>query len=111
MIIGKLDRKLKLYKQVFTTNEYGERDVTTKTSVTILGNFNYKSGKTSFDADALINDETIECLIRFRTDIGPSRRFVIAKGSQNYTIKSVREFGRKDYLILTLEQQNFNTVV
>lgn len=106
MIIGKLDRKLKLYKQVFTTNEYGERDVTTKTSVTILGNFNFKSGKTSFDADALINDETIECLIRFRTDIGTSPQYFISNGTTNYSIKSIKEIGRKDAMLLTLEQND-----
>ena len=106
MIIGKLDRKLKLYKQVFTTNEYGERDVTTKTSVTILGNFIFKGGKTSFDADALINEDTIDCLIRYRTDIGTSPQYFISNGTTNYSIKSIQEIGRKDAMLLKLEQND-----
>ena len=102
MILGKLDRKLRLYKQVFTTNDYGERDVASKTLVTIYGSFDYKSGKTSYDADALINKETIECLVRFRTDIGVSPQYVLTFGSTVYSIKSIKEVGRKDKLILTL---------
>lgn len=111
MIFGKLDTPISLKVQSYTTNVYGEREVSSTTVSTIFANFNFKSGNTKYEADNLTTTENIECMIRFRTDIGPSRRFVIAKGSQNYTIKSVREFGRKDYLILTLEQQNFNTVV
>ena len=106
MILGKLDRKLRLYKQVFTTNEYGERDVASKSLVTIYGSFDYKSGKTSFDADALINEETIQCLIRYRTDIGVSPQYFISNGSTNYSIKSIKQVGRKDAMLLTLEQND-----
>ena len=106
MILGKLDRKLRLYKQVFTTNDYGERDVASKTLVTIYGSFDYKSGKTSYDADALINEETIQCLIRYRTDIGVSPQYFISNGSTNYSIKSIKEVGRKDAMLLTLEQND-----
>ena len=106
MIIGKLDRKLKLFKQVFTTNEYGERDVSSNTFVTILGNFDFKGGKTSFDADALINEDTIDCLIRYRTDIGTSPQYFISNGTTNYSIKSIQEIGRKDAMLLKLEQND-----
>jgi len=106
MIFGKLDRKLKLFKQVFTTNEYGERDVTSKSSVTIYGNFNYKSGNTAFDADALINEQKIECLIRYRTNIGVTPEYFISNGSINYSIKSITEIGRKDAMLLTLEKND-----
>jgi head-tail adaptor len=106
MILGKLDRKLKLFKQVFTTNEYGEREVTAHTLVTIYGNFNFKSGNTTFDADALINEERIECLIRYRTDIGTSPQYFISNGTTIYSIKSIKEIGRKDSMLLTLEQSD-----
>jgi head-tail adaptor len=106
MILGKLDRKLKLFKQVFTTNEYGEREVTNKTLVTIYGNFDFKSGNTTYDADALINEERIECLIRYRTDIGTSPQYFISNGTTNYSIKSIKEIGRKDAMLLTLEQND-----
>ena len=106
MILGKLDRKLRLYKQVFTTNDYGERDVASKTLVTIYGSFDYKSGKTSYDADALINQESIQCLIRYRTDIGVSPQYFISNGSTNYSIKSIKEVGRKDAMLLTLEKND-----
>jgi len=106
MIIGKLDRKLKLFKQVFTTNEYGERDISSNTFVTILGNFDFKGGKTSFDADALINEDTIDCLIRYRTDIGTSPQYFISNGTTNYSIKSIQEIGRKDAMLLKLEQND-----
>ena len=102
MIIGKLDRKLKLYKRTFSTDEYGARNVNTSSYVTIYGNFNFKSGNTTYDADALINKETIECLVRYRTDIGVSPQYALTFGSTVYSIKSIKEVGRKDKLILTL---------
>jgi head-tail adaptor len=102
MIIGKLDRKLKLYKRTFTNDLYGERGVNVQTFVTIYGSFDFKSGNTTYDADALINKETIECLVRYRTDIGVSPQYALKFGSTVYSIKSIKEVGRKDKLILTL---------
>ena len=104
MIIGKLDRKLKLYKRTFSTNEFGERDVDTSSFVTIYGSFDFKSGDTTYDADALINKEKIECLVRYRVGIGVSPEFAITFGSTVYSIKSIKEVGRKDKLILSLEE-------
>jgi len=106
MIVGKIDRKLKLYKQTFTTNDYGERVVASNTFVTIYGDFDFKGGKTSFDADALINEERIECLIRYRTDIGVTPQYYISNGSTNYSIKSIKEVGRKEKMILLLEKND-----
>ena len=60
MIIGKLDRKLKLYKRTFNNDLYGARSVSTQTFVTIYGSFDFKSGNTTYDADALINKQMIE---------------------------------------------------
>jgi len=106
MIIGKLDRKLKLYKRTFTNNTYGEREVNTSSFVTIFGSFDFKSGNSTYDADALINKQTIECLVRYRTDIGISPQFAITFGNTVYSIKSIKEVGRKDKLILTLLETN-----
>ena len=102
MIIGKLDRKLKLYKRTFNNDLYGERSVNLQTFVTIFGSFDFKSGNTNYDADALINKETIECLVIIRTDIGVSPQYVLTFGSTVYSIKSIKEVGRKDKLILSL---------
>ena len=102
MIIGKLDRKLKLYKSTFVTDLYGAREVHNSTFVTIYGSFTFKSGDTTYDADALINKEKIECLVRFRTDIGVSPQYALTFGTTVYSIKSIKEVGRKDKLILTL---------
>ena len=102
MIIGKLDRKLKLYKRTFTNDVYGEREVDASSFVTIYGNFDFKSGDTKYDADALINKQMIECLVRFRTDIGVSPQYALTFGTTVYSIKSIKEVGRKDKLILTL---------
>jgi head-tail adaptor len=102
MIIGKLDRKLKLYKRTFTNDLYGERSVNVQTFVTIYGSFDFKSGNTNYDADALINKQNIECLVRYRTDIGVSPQYALKFGSTVYSIKSIKEVGRKDKLILTL---------
>ena len=103
MIIGKLDRKLKLYTRTFETNDFGERqDVTTPSFVTIFGNFDFKSGNTTYDADALINKEKIDCLVRYRTAIGVSPQYFITFGSTVYSIKSIKEIGRKDKLLLSL---------
>jgi len=106
MIIGKLDRKLKLYTQTYSTNAYGERVVSDNSYVTIYGDFDFKGGNTSFDADALINDERIECLIRYRTNIGVSPQYFISNGSTNYSIKSIKEVGRKDAMVLLLEKND-----
>jgi len=102
MIIGKLDRKLKLYKRTFDNNLYGEREVNSSSFVTIYGSFDFKSGNTTYDADALINKQMIECLVRYRTDIGVSPQYALTFGSTVYSIKSIKEVGRKDKLILTL---------
>jgi surface protein len=104
MIIGKLDRKLKLYTQTYSTNAYGERVVSDNSYVTIYADFDFKGGNTNFDADALINDERIECLIRYRTNIGVSPQYFISNGSTNYSIKSIKEVGRKDAMVLLLEK-------
>jgi len=106
MIIGKLDRKLKLYTQTYSTNAYGERVVSDNSYVTIYANFDFKGGNTNFDADALINDERIECLIRYRTNIGVSPQYFISNGSTNYSIKSIKEVGRKDAMVLLLEKND-----
>ena len=106
MIIGKLDRKLKLYTQTYSTNAYGERVVSDNSYVTIYADFDFKGGNTNFDADALINDERIECLIRYRTNIGVSPQYFISNGSTNYSIKSIKEIGRKDKMILLLEKND-----
>lgn len=110
MIIGKIDRKLKLHKRIFTTNSYGERVFDGSMSVTIYGDFNFRSGNTKYDADALINDENIECLIRYRTNIGVSPQFYIRHDAKNYTIKSIKEVGRKEKMILSLELSDTNDV-
>ena len=106
MIIGKIARKLKLFKQTYSTNAYGERVVSDNSYVTIYGDFDFKGGNTSFDADALINDEPIECLIRYRTDIGVSPQYFISNGSTNYSIKSIKEIGRKDKMVILLEKND-----
>ena len=106
MIIGKLDRKLKLYTQTYSTNAYGERVVSDNSYVTIYADFDFKGGNTNFDADALINDERIECLIRYRTNIGVSPQYFISNGSTNYSIKSIKQVGRKDAMILLLEKND-----
>jgi surface protein len=106
MIIGKLDRKLKLYTQTYSTNAYGERVVSDNSYVTIYADFDFKGGNTNFDADALINDERIECLIRYRTNIGVSPQYFISNGSTNYSIKSIKEVGRKDAMVLLLEKND-----
>ena len=106
MIIGKIARKLKLYTQTYSTNAYGERVVSDNSFVTIYGDFDFKGGNTSFDADALINDQPIECLIRYRTNIGVSPQYFISNGSTNYSIKSIKEVGRKDKMILLLEKND-----
>ena len=106
MIIGKIARKLKLFKQTYSTNAYGERVVSDNSYVTIYGDFDFKGGNTSFDADALINDQPIECLIRYRTDIGVSPQYFISNGSTNYSIKSIKEIGRKDKMVILLEKND-----
>lgn len=111
MIIGKLDTPVTLKQHTFSHNKYGERTISTTIETTIFADFTFKSGNTKIEADNLTNTEIIECMIRYRTDIGTSRHFVITKGTQDYTIESVREIGRQDYIMLTLKQQNLDSVI
>ena len=111
MIIGKLDTPVTLKQHTFSHNKYGERTISTTIETTIFADFTFKSGNTKIEADNLTNTEIIECMIRYRTDIGTSRHFVITKGPQDYTIESVREIGRQDYIMLTLKQQNLDSVI
>ena len=111
MIIGKLDTPVTLKQHTFSHNKYGERTISTTIETTIFADVTIKSGNTKIEADNLTNTEIIECMIRYRTDIGTSRHFVITKGTQDYTIESVREIGRQDYIMLTLKQQNLDSVI
>ena len=110
MIFGKLDRKLTLINQAFGINEYGERVKAGASLVTIYGNFNFKSGRTSYESDAFVQEQTIECLIRYRTAIDTSPNFYIANGDTNYAITGIREVGRKDKLIITLERKHLKDI-
>jgi head-tail adaptor len=103
MIFGKLDTRLTLYKQTFTSNSYGERVVSAQSIAYIYADFDYKSGGTKYEADFLENTEVIQAMIRYRTNIGASNEYLLQNGSNYYSIKSVREIGRKDYMMLTLE--------
>ena len=47
-------------------------------------------------------------MIRFRTNIGASNEYILKKGSDVYTIKSIREIGRKDYMLLTIELKDLS---
>ena len=111
MIIGKLDTPVTLKQHTFSHNKYGERTISTTIETTIFADFTFKSGNTKIEADNLTNTEIIECMIRYRTDIGTSRHFVITKGTQDFTIESVREIGRQAYIMLTLKQQNLDSVI
>jgi head-tail adaptor len=110
MIFGKLDRKLTLYNQTFTTNTYGERVSSTPTSVTIYADFNFKSGSTKFESDVLVNEENIECLIRYRTAIGVSPDYYLTDGDISYAITSIREVGRKDKMILSINKKDLTAI-
>ena len=110
MIFGKLDRKLTLLNQVYTTNAYGERIAGSDTSVTIYGDFNFKSGKANYESDVFIGEQTIECLIRYRTAIGISPDYYIKNGVTSYAITGIREVGRKDKMILTLERKDLKDI-
>jgi len=110
MIFGKLDRKLTLLNQVYTTNAYGERIAGSGTSVTIYGDFNFKSGKANYESDVFIGEQRIECLIRYRDSIGVSPDFYIRNGDTSYAITGIREVGRKDKMILTLERKDLKDI-
>ena len=108
MIIGKLDTRLELVKQTYTQNAYGARTVNTQTSAFIYADFDYKAGGTKYEADFLENTQVIQAMIRFRTNIGASNEYILKKGSDVYTIKSIREIGRKDYMLLTIELKDLS---
>ena len=110
MIFGKLDRKLTLFNQTFTTNSYGERVAGTPTSVTIYADFNFKSGKLKYESDALVGSQMIECLIRYRTAIGTSPDFYLSDGDDKYAIESIKEVGRKDKMILSIVKKDLKAI-
>lgn len=110
MIFGKLDTKLTLYNQTFTTNSYGERVAGTPTSVSIYADFNYKSGKLNYESDVLVGSQMIECLIRYRTAIGTSPDFYLSDGDNEFAIESIREIGRKEKMILTIVKKDLKDI-
>ena len=112
MIFGKLDRKLTLYKQGFTKNLYGELESTSTTNVTIYGSFDFKGVNLSYESDALVSENKIECLIRYRelNLIGVSPLYYIKNGNTSYAIRGIRQVGRKDKMILDLELKDLENI-
>ena len=110
MIFGKLDRKLTLFNQTFTTNAYGERIAGTPTSVTIYADFNFKAGKTSYESDVFVGEQMVECLIRYRTAIGTSPDFYLTNGDDEFAILGIKEIGRKDKMILTIVKRDLKDI-
>ena len=110
MIFGKLDRKLTLFNQTFTTNAYGERVSGSAASVTIFADFNFKGGKTSYESDVFVGEQMVECLIRYRTSIGTSPDFYLSDGDNEYAILGIKEIGRKDKMLLTIVKKELKDI-
>lgn len=106
MNIGKLDRQVVIKEGSFTQNAYGEEVRSVSTLATVWAKFEFKGGKAGFEADAFSGTEKAMVTIRYRTDLKISPKHYIEYNSKNYFIRSIQEIGRKEGLLLMVEQKD-----
>ena len=105
MNIGKLDRLVVIKQASFTRNAYGENIASTSTLASVWARFEFEKGKVGYEADAFIGTSPAKMTIRYRSDIKISPKHYIEYNSKDWFIRSVEEIGRKEGLILRVEEK------
>ncbi len=100
MIIGKLDKRIQIYRPTFTQNNYGERSA----SFTLYGSrwaqvFHSTGGsKAEYEAESFVNTANVDFIIRFDSSITTADKILYK--SQYYYITEIQEINRDEALRL-----------
>ena len=108
MNIGKLDRLVVIKQATFTQDAYGENIASNSTLASVWARFEFEKGKVGYEADAFIGTSPAKMTIRYRSDIKISPKHFIQYNSKDWFIRSVEEIGRKEGLILRVEEKTTN---
>lgn len=105
MNIGKLDRLVVIKQGSFTQDAYGENIRSTSTLGSVWARFEFEKGKAGYEADTFIGTSPAKMTIRYRSDIQISPKHYIEYNSKDWFIRSIEEIGRKEGLILRVEEK------
>jgi head-tail adaptor len=105
MNIGKLDRLVVIKQATFTQDGFGENIASNSTLATVWARFEFEKGKAGYEADTFIGTAPAKMTIRYRSDIQISPKHYIEYNSKDWFIRSVEEIGRKEGLILRVEEK------
>ena len=105
MNIGKLDRLVIIKEATFSQNAYGENIASNATLASVWARFEFEKGKAGYEADTFIGTSPAKMTIRYRSDIQISPKHYIEYNSKDWFIRSVEEIGRKEGLILRVEEK------
>ncbi len=105
MNIGKLDRLVVIKQGSFTQDAYGENIRSTSTLASVWARFEFEKGKAGYEADTFIGTSPAKMTIRYRSDIQISPKHYIEYNSKDWFIRSIEEIGRKEGLILRVEEK------
>jgi head-tail adaptor len=105
MNIGKLDRLVVIKQATFTQDGFGENIASNSTIATVWARFEFEKGKAGYEADTFIGTAPAKMTIRYRSDIQISPKHYIEYNSKDWFIRSVEEIGRKEGLILRVEEK------
>lgn len=105
MLIGRLDRLVVIKQGSFTQDAYGENIRSTSTLASVWARFEFEKGKAGYEADTFIGTSPAKMTIRYRSDIQISPKHYIEYNSKDWFIRSIEEIGRKEGLILRVEEK------
>ena len=107
--IGSLDRRIEIKQIDFDgVDDVGQRTSSESDLATVWAKMNFNKGgssDTDFEAQKFIEVNSVEIIIRHRSDISVSPKNHIIYNGNKYFIRSVREFGRRRYLIMNCENK------
>lgn len=95
MIIGKMDRKVRIYTNGTTLNEYGEKTTSSTSYVDLWAAIDFKQGKVGIDADNPLAELPVVFTTRYNQGFTADTTKYILYNGVNYYIRSVQEIGRK----------------
>ena len=105
MNIGKLDRLVVIKQATFTQDAYGENIASNSTLASVYARFEFEKGKVGYEADTFIGESPAKVTIRYRSDIQISPKNFIYYNSKEWWIRSIQEIGRKEGLLLMVEEK------
>jgi SPP1 family predicted phage head-tail adaptor len=97
MNIGRLDRKIVIESQTFSTNSIGEYTASWSTYHTTFANVQRGLGNEKVEADQVTSTSKVKFKIRFFDGIDESMR--ILYNSKYYDILDIQELGREGLMI------------